>query len=574
VDATNDLVRPIIKKLAMAFLLEITVLKKALDRVCNTRIILSRDTAHTLFQRLEYTHLSNRIEINVLTAITVCRNGVNLPLVSSRKTRALLAYLAITGSPQRREHLCDMFFDNTNDPRASLRWSLSKLRATLNDGGTPRLVTENDTVALDMTTIDLDVHFVRAVHDNLNAPTDNLRQAAQLLLQKPLASLSLSDAFDYELWLLGECDDLQGLLSGVIQALVHADDVTDREAIKWLRAWHRFDPFSHDAPHILWQTLSKLHKKDDADAVARDYVELMGDDAKSWSPPLASPKVNYIKRQKIGFCKAEDGVKIAYATVGSGPPLVKAANWLNHLELDWDSPIWGKTFQALATNHTFIRYDERGNGLSDWDVADISFKSFLTDLETVVASQSLDRFPLLGMSQGCAVSIEYAVRYPEKVSALILIGGYASGWRIGLPPKEQEQREAVMTLTRLGWGTSNPAYRHIFSQTFMPNADATRLAWFDDFQRQTTTANNAVRFQEAFGDIDVRHLLSQVQAPTLVLHARGDQRIPLDCGRELAAEIPNARLVTLESPNHIILGDEPAWQVCMNEIELFLQEFG
>lgn len=279
-----------------------------------------------------------------------------------------------------------------------------------------------------------------------------------------------------------------------------------------------------------------------------------------------------LHRQTIGFCQSADGVKIAYAKVGSGPPLVKAANWLNHLELDWESPIWGDTFQALATNHTFIRYDERGNGLSDWDVPDVSFASFLRDLETVVDSQSLDRFPLLGMSQGCAVSIEYAVRHPERVSALILIGGYASGWRIGMPPEERERREAVMTLTRLGWGTSNPAYRHIFSQTFMPDADADRLAWFDDFQRQTTSPENAVRFQEAFGDIDVRHLLGQVQAPTLVLHARGDQRIPFDHGRELAAGIPNARFVTLESRSHIILGDEPAWQVCMDEIDQFLRE--
>jgi len=285
-----------------------------------------------------------------------------------------------------------------------------------------------------------------------------------------------------------------------------------------------------------------------------------------------STRRGLLQRQSIGFCQVSDGVRIAYATVGSGPPLVKAANWLNHLELDWQSPIWGRTFQRLAEGRSFIRYDERGNGLSDWDVAEISFESFVRDLETVVDSLSLQRFPLLGLSQGCAVSIAYAVRHPERVSALILIGGYAAGWRIGATPEEQERRQAVMTLTRLGWGTSNAAYRHIFSQTFMPDGTPEELAWFDEFQRQTTSPDNAVRFQDAFGDIDVRHLLPQVRVPTLVLHARDDQRISLEQGRQLAINIPDARFVLLESRSHIILGHEPAWPVCMEEIDRFLAE--
>ncbi len=260
--------------------------------------------------------------------------------------------------------------------------------------------------------------------------------------------------------------------------------------------------------------------------------------------------------------------------VGQGPPLVKAANWLNHLELDWQSPIWGKTFEALAARHRLIRYDERGNGLSDWDVPEISQAAFVRDLETVVETLDLHRFPLIGMSQGCAVSIDYAVRHPTRVSALILIGGYAAGWRIGATPEERERREAVMTLTRLGWGSSTPSYRHIFSQTFMPDGTAADLAWFDEFQRQTTSAENAVRFEDAFGDIDLRHLLAQVQVPTLVLHARDDQRIRLDQGRELAMSIPGARFVTLESRNHILLGHELAWPVSMSEIARFLDEVG
>lgn len=518
--------------------------------------------------------MPNLMKINVLGEMSLHRCGVAVPLTSSRKTRALLAYLALTGQPHLREHLCDMFFENTNDPRGALRWSLSKLRLLLNDNDALRLTANRDKVQLDMADITLDANVARATDDQANPSVADLRSAAILLSQKPLASLELPRSENYNVWLQGEREEFQGLRGRIIKRLARADGVTDPEALKWLRLWCSLEPFSHDAPFTLWRKLSALKRKDQASAVAERYKTLMGSDVRDWD--AASDLTNtassgLLHRQTIGFCNAADGVKIAYAKVGAGPPLVKTANWLNHLELDWQSPIWKDTFQALAAEHTFIRYDERGNGLSDWDVPDISFKSFVNDLETVVDNQSLGRFPLLGMSQGCAVSIDYAVRNPDRVSALILIGGYARGWRVGMSPEERERREAVLTLTRLGWGTSNSAYRHIFSQTFMPDADAETLAWFDDFQRQTTSAENAVLFQEAFGEIDVRHLLPQVKAPTLVLHARGDQRIPISHGWELAAGIPNARLVTLESRSHIILGDEPAWQVCMQEIDQFLR---
>jgi pimeloyl-ACP methyl ester carboxylesterase len=285
-------------------------------------------------------------------------------------------------------------------------------------------------------------------------------------------------------------------------------------------------------------------------------------------------KARALRAQRIGFCEARDGTKIAYATVGSGPPLLKAANWLNHLEFDWASPIWGGSFAAIAGYRTFIRYDERGCGLSDWEVDDLSFEAFVEDLEAVADRLELDRFPLLGISQGCAVSIEYAVRHPERVTGLVLLGGYAAGWRHLASPEEQARREAVLKLTEVGWGTDNPAYRHIFSQTFMPDAKADDLAWFDEFQRLTTSPRNAARFQDAFGLIDVRDRLAQVKAPTIVLHSKYDQRIPLDMGREIASEIPDARFVPLESRNHILVDYEPAWQVCLETVQQFLAEKG
>ena len=511
--------------------------------------------------------MSERLQIDLINEVAVRVSGRAVPLVQSRKTVALMAYLALTGQPHRREHLCELFFPDTNDPKGSLRWSLTKLRQALNTNATC-LQTPGTSVQIDANLISLDVHHVQSVHDAVAPSSADLLEAAELLSLKPFMGLELSRNDDYALWLMGEREQLHSLRSHIFQRLVATEDMSDQDAVKWLRRWLRLDPYSREAPRLLAQKLTDLGLQDEAAVVAQEYSALVGNNAvieprqDRPEPPLA--------RQSIGFCKASDGVKIAYAKVGSGPPLVKTANWLNHLELDWESPIWADMFRALAAEHTFVRYDERGNGLSDWDVPEISFPAFLEDLETVVDHLGLTRFPLLGLSQGCAVSIEYSIRHPEKVSAMILIGGYAAGWRVGLSPEEREQREAVLTLTRHGWGTSNPAYRHIFSQTFMPNADSERLAWFDDFQRRTTSPENAVRFQEAFGDIDIRHLLPKVQTPTLVLHARDDQRIPLRCGRELAANIPNAELVTLDSQSHIILGDEPAWQVCMNEISRFL----
>ena len=203
---------------------------------------------------------------------------------------------------------------------------------------------------------------------------------------------------------------------------------------------------------------------------------------------------------------------------------------------------------------------------------DLSFDAFVEDLEVVADKLKLERFPLLGISQGAAVSIEYAVRHPERVSGLILVSGYAAGWRHTASAEEQARREAVLTLTELGWGTDNPAYRHIFSKTFMPDASAEDLDWFDEFQRQTTSPKNAARFQDAFGYIDVRHRLAEVRAPTIVLHSRHDQRIPLELGRALASGIPDAHFVPIDSRNHILVDKEPAWVTALETVARFLIE--
>ena len=273
--------------------------------------------------------------------------------------------------------------------------------------------------------------------------------------------------------------------------------------------------------------------------------------------------------QEIRFCTASDGVQLAYATVGSGPPLVKAANWLNHLDYDWESPVWRHVFRELSADHRLIRYDARGNGLSDWDAEDVSFEALVRDLETVVNAAGLERFPLLGISQGCAVSIAYAARHPARVSRLVLLGGYAVGWR-GRSAAQVELNRALLTLVKEGWGQDNAAFRQVFTTRFIPDATAEQMRWFNDLQKSTTSPENAVRIQEALGAIDVRDLLPMIEVPTLVLHCRDDAVVPFKSGRVLAASIPGARFVPLEGRNHLILENEPAWQKFLSETRRFL----
>jgi pimeloyl-ACP methyl ester carboxylesterase len=288
--------------------------------------------------------------------------------------------------------------------------------------------------------------------------------------------------------------------------------------------------------------------------------------ASAQSPPDPSPL-----RQEIHFCTASDGVRIAYAEVGQGPPLIKAANWLHHLEYDWESPVWSPLFRALAADHRLIRYDERGNGLSDWDVGDISFDAFVRDLETVVEATGRERFALFGMSQGCAVSMAYAVRHPGRVSHLILHGGYARGRRIRGLQREIEQGDAILTLMREGWGQENPQFRMIFTSRFIPGGSAEQMQWFNDLQRRTTSPENAMRIRLAMDHIDVIDLLSQVNVPTLVLHCRDDAAVPFEEGRRVAAGIPGARFVALEGRNHVPLQGEPAWDRLVQEMHDFLR---
>lgn len=276
-------------------------------------------------------------------------------------------------------------------------------------------------------------------------------------------------------------------------------------------------------------------------------------------------------RQHIAFCKAADGIRLAYAVAGEGPPLVRAANWMTHLGYDIESPVWKHWVRDLSNNRQFIRYDERGCGLSDWDATDFTFDDWVTDLESVVEALGLTRFPLLGVSQGGAVAVAYAARHPEKVSRLVLCSAYAQGRAVRASGEDEKRSAALdLELARVGWGRDDPAFRQVFAAQFIP--DGTRADWaaFDQLQRRTTSPENAVRFLEEFARIDVRDLAREVSCPTLIMHSRDDHRVPLRFGEELASLIPDSRLVALSSNNHLLTATEPAWQVFRAEIDEFL----
>lgn len=307
----------------------------------------------------------------------------------------------------------------------------------------------------------------------------------------------------------------------------------------------------------------------------RQIYSKLGVNSRTQAIAAAKTLERSIVEQRIRFCSSSDGVRIAYTTTGTGPPLVKAANWLSHLEFDWHSPIWRHWITELSRYHTFVRYDERGCGLSDWDVDDFSLDAWVHDLETVVDTLGLDRFPLLGLSQGAAVAIQYAVRHPERVSHLILYGPLSCGLLRGrLTPKKLEIAETLIKLMELGWGRDNLTFRQVFTAMFVPEGTSEQMRWFDDLQRASTSPENAVKFEQAFHLLDVTEEARKVNVPTLVLHARHDNLIPFKKGHQLATLIPSAQFIPLDGKNHILLEDEPAWPKFLTALRSFLSDYG
>jgi pimeloyl-ACP methyl ester carboxylesterase/DNA-binding winged helix-turn-helix (wHTH) protein len=282
--------------------------------------------------------------------------------------------------------------------------------------------------------------------------------------------------------------------------------------------------------------------------------------------PGASP----LLEQEIRFFTTYDGARIAYSVAGTGPVLLKAANWLNHLEFELKSPIWRHWLPILTRHNTLIRYDERGNGLSSWNVQDFSFEAWVRDFERLTEEVSVNRFSLLGISQGAAVAVWYAAKYPERVDKLILCGSFARGWTKRQIPGEIERRNALLTLVRLGWGKDNPAFRQLFTTMFMPDGLPEHQDWWNELQRVCTSPENAVQLLNAAGAIDVVDLLPKVKCPTLVMHCSGDEAVPVAEGRLVASRIPRSEFVQLPSRNHLVIHSEPAWPTFVRELSRFM----
>jgi len=281
-------------------------------------------------------------------------------------------------------------------------------------------------------------------------------------------------------------------------------------------------------------------------------------------------------QQQIRFASSPDGVRLAYAVSGRGEPtIIKAATWLSHLEVDGESPVWRHLLREMSARGRFVRYDERGCGLSDRDVADLGFASWVRDLEAVADAIAAPRFALLGLSQGGAVAIAYAVAHPERVSHLVLHGAYARGRLVRAnTPEMHDEAETMCRLAELGWGKDDPSFRQFFTSQFIPGGTPEQHRWFNEMERISTAPLTAARFMREFNAIDVMALLPEVRCPTLVLHSRHDVRVPFDEGRLLASAIPGARFVSIESSNHLLLEGEPGWRHWLEAVRAFLPAAG
>jgi pimeloyl-ACP methyl ester carboxylesterase/DNA-binding CsgD family transcriptional regulator len=278
-------------------------------------------------------------------------------------------------------------------------------------------------------------------------------------------------------------------------------------------------------------------------------------------------------KQTIRFCRSRDGARIAYATMGSGPPLVRVAHFLTHLEFELRTPVWRPWLAEYSRDHTLVRYDQRGCGLSDREAADLSLEAMVADLESVVDAAGLDRFPLVGASQGGAIAIAYAARHPDRVSRLVIHGGYARGVLKRNPTPEQlAEAKVLVDLVRVGWGRENPAYRQVFTSLMIPDSTPEEVASFNELERTSTSPESAARLVAAFGPIDVTSLAPLVRCPALVTHVRADARVPFEEGRLIASLIPGARFVPLDGRNHVLLDRQPAFRQLFAEMRTFLAE--
>jgi predicted ATPase/DNA-binding SARP family transcriptional activator/pimeloyl-ACP methyl ester carboxylesterase len=521
------------------------------------------------------------------------RNGRS-QAIPRRKVMALLAYLAVTQHVHTRDALVALLwpdFDHRSG-RSDLSRTLFTLKQSL---GADRILADRDTVALNGEAglwVDV-LHFQQYVEACRNTDylddecQKKLARAVELYRGDFLSGFTLPGSLEFDEWQLLQTEALRRDLGWALEKLVHIHETRNElgQAIEYARRRVRLDRLHEPAQRQLIALYARNEQRAEAHRQYQECVRLLDEELNVEPQPETKQLYEQIRNersatqrvqriipdQEIKFFVSFDGVRIAYATVGEGPPLLMTATFLRHLEYDWQSPIWQHWLDALTRSHTLIRYDERGCGLSDWDINDISFEAWVRDLEGLVEHLGLEQFRLLALSQAGAVAIAYAVRHPEKVSQLILHGAYARGRFHRIEnPRAAEEAQTLLSLTRLGWGQDNPAFRQVFSLQLMPDATKEQLAWYDELMRVSMTPENAARAEAIMYNINVRDLLPEVITPTIVTHCRDDAAVPFQEGRILASELQAARFVPLDSKNHLLLPDEPAWERFLHEIHRFV----
>jgi DNA-binding SARP family transcriptional activator/pimeloyl-ACP methyl ester carboxylesterase len=539
------------------------------------------------------------LRISVLGNLAVVRERTRMQLPPSKKTRALLAYLAVTARPHSRARLCAMFWAVPDDPRAALRWSLSRLRPLVDEDDCPRIIADREQVGFDLDRVTVDILSLRGVARNGadSISTDALRQATEALEGDFLEGLDLPDCQEFQSWCLGEREETRRLRVRLLTALVTRLEGVPDEALPHARALSLLEPANEAAQATLLRLLRAAGRWREAEEQFQRAQRRLGEfnvartgalrqaaqlpvqaDARPRADDgiAARPDAGRLRTRpalhEVQFCKTSDDVRIAYACVGEGPPVVWAAHWLSHLSFNWESPVWRHWTEEFAKDHAFVHYDERGNGLSDWNNPEFSVDAFVRDLEAVVDALGLDRFALMGSSKGGPTSIAYAARHPERVSHLVLYGTFARGWSERANGAEIERGEAMITLMRQGWAQDNPAVRQILTSLFLPDATLEEMGWFNDLQRLSSSAENAARLLRSLGEFNVLDLLPGITAPTLVLHCRDDAAVPFEQGRLIASRVPGARFLALDSRNHVLLPRDPAWAAFVSEVRRFLRE--
>lgn len=324
---------------------------------------------------------------------------------------------------------------------------------------------------------------------------------------------------------------------------------------------------------IVYQTI--------ADRVSATFRDMGGQRVKNISRPIrvwqwsedapgSQAAVDNVAKQRVKFCTSADGTQIAYATIGEGVPVLKAPSYLTHVEYEWSNTFWGPFLSEFANSSQLIRFDQRGNGLSDWDVGRISPDAITEDMEAVVEASGLDRFALLGISQGAAFSVRYAAQHPEKVSCLILLGGYLRGRLMREDGEAKTQFNIASTMMREGWGSTSPMYRQFFTSGYIPDASQSAKDSFDELQRISGSAENVLRIWEMNAYLDATEMAKQLRIPTLVLHMTGDRMVPVAEGRYAARLIEGAQFVELPGNNHVVLEGQPSFDRFFEEVRPFL----